>query len=124
MALHTELPIYKTGVDLLALALKAQQHMPRAVKRSLGDKISHYCVEMLDLMALANATRAAERAMHIQALMTRLRAMQVLMRVSVDSQYVSLSIWADSVELLEAIGRQGGGWLKSSVNPNRKAPAA
>lgn len=53
MALHTELPIYKTGVQLLALAVKVQEQMPRGVKRSLGDKIAQHCVEMLDLMALA-----------------------------------------------------------------------
>ena len=35
MALHTDLPIHRTGVQLLALALKAQQQMPRGVKRSL-----------------------------------------------------------------------------------------
>ena len=32
MALHTELPIYRTGVQLLSLAVKVQQQMPRAVK--------------------------------------------------------------------------------------------
>lgn len=52
MALHTELPIYRTGVQLLALAVKVQEQMPRGVKRSLGDKIAQHCVEMLDLMAL------------------------------------------------------------------------
>jgi hypothetical protein len=57
MAIHTELPIYRTGVQLLALAVKVQEQMPRGVKRSLGDKISSHCVEMLDLMDLANATQ-------------------------------------------------------------------
>ena len=57
MALHTDLPIHKTGVQLLSLAIKVQEQMPRGVKRSLGDKISQHCVEMLDLMALANATQ-------------------------------------------------------------------
>lgn len=121
MALHTELPIHRTGVKLLALAVKMQQHMPRGVKRSLGEKIAQYCVEMLDLMALANATQRHERTQHIQALMTRLRALTVLLRVSHDSRYVSTGLWAQSVQLLESIGKQGGGWLKSTAN---KAPAA
>jgi hypothetical protein len=62
MALHSDLPIYRTGVQLLALAIKVQEQMPRSVKRSLGDRIAQHCVEMLDLMALANATQRAERA--------------------------------------------------------------
>lgn len=122
MALHTDLPIYRSGVRLLALAIQIQQQMPRGVKRSLGDKISQHCVDMLDLMALANATRQAERAAHIQRLMTHLRATTVLLRVSHDSRYLSHKLWADSVALLDNIGKQGGGWLKAAA-PNR-APAA
>ncbi len=61
MALHTELPIYRTGVRLLDIAVKAQVQMPRTVKRVLGEKITQHCVEMLDLMALANASQRDAR---------------------------------------------------------------
>ncbi len=57
MALHTDLPIHRAGVQLLQFAFKAQEHMPRGVKRSLGDRIADVCVAMLEQMALANATR-------------------------------------------------------------------
>lgn len=53
MALHTDLPIHKTGCQLLALAVTAQAQMPRTVKRLMGDKITSHCIEMLDLMAMA-----------------------------------------------------------------------
>lgn len=66
MALHTELPIYRTGVRLLDLAVKAQVQMPRTVKRVLGEKITQHCVEMLDLMALANATQRDVRVTDLQ----------------------------------------------------------
>jgi len=46
MALHTELPIHRTGVRLLDLAIKAQVQMPRTVKRALGEKITQHCVEI------------------------------------------------------------------------------
>jgi len=120
--LHTDLPIYRTGVQLLALAVRVQQQMPRAVKRSLGDRISQYCVDMLDLMALANATQRGERAVHIRDLMKCLRAATVLLRVSHDSRYLSHGLWAESVKLLDSIGKQGGGWLKSAAT--NRAPAA
>ncbi len=121
MAIHTDLPIYRTGVQLLQLAFKVQEQMPRGVKRSMGDKITQHCTEMIDRMALANATQRSERTAHIQALMTHLRATEVLLRVGHDSRYVSHALWAQSVSLLGSIGRQGGGWLKSASN---KAPAA
>ena len=74
MALHTELPIHRTGVRLLALAFKVQEQMPRSVKRILGDKVTQHCVDMLDLMALANASQHQERAEYIGELLKRQRA--------------------------------------------------
>lgn len=119
MAIHTDLPIYRTGVRLLTLAIKAQEQMPRGVKRSMGDKISSHCVEMLDLMALANATKHRERAENIQALLKHQRALTVLLRVSHDSRHVSTKLWGESVQLLDSIGKQGGGWLKSAASNTR-----
>jgi hypothetical protein len=121
MALHTELPIHRAGVQLLTLAVKAQEQMPRGVKRHLGDKLSHHCMEMLDRMALANATQQRERAMHIAELLKHQRAATVLLRVGHDARYISTSVWSAAVQLLDSIGKQGGGWLKKSSN---LAPAA
>jgi hypothetical protein len=121
MALHTELPIHRTGAQLLTLAVKAQEQMPRGVKRHLGDKLSHHCMEMLDRMALANATQQRERAMHIAELLKHQRAATVLLRVGHDARYISTSVWSAAVQLLDSIGKQGGGWLKKSSN---LAPAA
>jgi hypothetical protein len=121
MAIHTDLPIHRTGVQLLQLAFKVQEQMPRGMKRTLGEKINDHCVAMLDLMALANASQKAQRRAYIEQLMQHLRATSVLLRAGHDSRYIAHSLWADSVQLLDSIGRQGGGWLKSTSN---KAPAA
>jgi len=120
MALHTELPIHRTGVRLLALAIKVQEQMPRSIKRILGEKIVQHCVDMLNLMALANATKQDVRAGHLAELLTLQRAVEVLLRVSHDSRYLSPKLWAESIELLGSIGKQAGGWLKSA----NRAPAA
>lgn len=120
MALHTELPIYRTGQDLLSLAFKAQEQMPRQVKRTLGDKITAHCVEMLDLMALANATQRHERAHHLAELLKHQRALTVLLRVSHANRYVSTKLWSSAVQLLDSTGKQAGGWLKSATS-NRSA---
>jgi hypothetical protein len=122
MSLHHDLPIHKKGRELLQLAFQVQQQMPRAFKRTLGEKITVHCTEMLDLMAMANATRGAERAAYIRELLARQRTSTVLLRVCHDMRFISHKLWADSVQLLESIGKQGGGWLKS-INPHQ-APAA
>ena len=119
MSLHTDLPIYKKGCDLVQLAFNVQQQMPRSFKRTLGEKITVHCTDMLDLMAMANATRGADRAVYIRELLKLQHTTTVLLRVCHDMRFISPKVWADSVQLLGSIGKQGGGWLKTV-----KAPAA
>ena len=57
MALHTQLPIYRIGLELLSLAHRVQEQMPRGIKRTVGEKIAQHCLDILELMALANASR-------------------------------------------------------------------
>lgn len=124
MSLHTDLPIYRTGVDLVKLAFAVQQQMPRTFKRTLGEKITVHCTDMLDLMAMANASRGAERAAYIHTLLQRQHATTVLLRVCFDMRFISHKVWADSMQLLGSIGKQGGGWLKHVAHPRSPAPAA
>lgn len=119
MTLHTDLPIYRKGIELVQLAFKVQQLMPRSFKRTLGEKITIHCTDMLDLMALANASRGQDRARYIRDLLQRTRATTVLLRVCHDMGFISNTVWAGSILLLDSIGKQGSGWLKSA-----KAPAA
>ena len=121
MALHHDLPIYRTGEKLFAMGIDLQQNMPRAVKRSLGEKITQHCMDMLELMALANATRGADRVQQIHKLLTHQRTLTVLLRVAHGKRAIATRHWAEAVHLLESIGKQAGGWLKSTTN---RAPAA
>jgi hypothetical protein len=123
MALYTELPIYKHGCDLLSLAVDVQTQMPRAFKRSLGEKIHGLCVDMLESMAVANAVRGAERIQQIDRLLTHLRAATAMLRVSHDKRLISNALWARSVETLDAVGSQAGGWRKHTAS-TINAPAA
>ena len=97
-----------------------QRDMPRGFKRSLGEKIVQACADMLEQMALANATRQAQRAAHIQQLLTLQRAVTVTLRVAHDLRAISTKRWSAAVLLLEKVGAQAGGWLKHS----NRAPAA
>jgi hypothetical protein len=123
MALYSELPIYKHGCDLLSLAVDVQTQMPRMFKRSLGEKIHALCVEMLEAMAMANASRGDVRVQQIDLLLQHLRATTAMLRVSHDKRLISPKLWARSVELLDAVGSQAGGWRKQTLSISA-APAA
>lgn len=124
MALYSDLPIYKHGCDLLSLAVDVQTQMPRAFKRSLGEKIHGLCVEMLEAMATANACRGEERLQQLENLLRHLRATTAMLRVSHDKRLISPKLWAQSVELLDAVGSQAGGWRKQTAATLSAAPAA
>ncbi len=122
MARYDELPLYTHGCKLLDLALDVQAQLPRAFKRSLGDKIQALCVDMLEDMARANAARAAERVAEIDQLLKRLRILTALLRVGHDKKFISHILWARSVDLLDTVGSQAGGWRKHAAT--QTAPAA
>lgn len=121
MAIHDQLPIHKTGTDLLGLAVAIQAQMPRGFKRPLGDKITDHCSDMLNLMALANASKGEQRARCIQQLLTHNRAAMVFLRVALNVRAVNSTRWAEAVALLNSVGKQASGWLSKT---REKAPAA
>ena len=123
MALYSELPIYKHGCDLLSLALDVQTQMPRMFKRSLGEKIHTLCVDMLEAMAMANASRGGARVQQLDMLLQHLRATTAMLRVSHDKRLISSKLWAQSVELLDVVGSQAGGWRKQTLGNISAAPA-
>ncbi len=125
MALETDLPIHATASKLLALAIRMQVQMPRTVKKALGDQVKDLCIEMLTAMARANGSMKAERRVpHIVHLLEMQRTLQILLRVCLDEKHISVKLWAQATELLNSIGRQGGGWLKKTRTTTAGAPAA
>jgi hypothetical protein len=121
MALHTELPIYKHAYGLLRLSLVGKRNMPRDFKNSLGSRIHDECIEILSLIADANQLPDGDRPPVLQAMLRHVGKVEFLLRVCNDERLISTKAWAEAIELLQAIGHQGGGWLRYS---RRKAPAA
>jgi hypothetical protein len=116
MALHTDLPVYKLAYDLLSLAADLTRNMPRDFKNSLGQRIRDECVAMIVLIGRVNATREIPRRVpHLTELLERLEVAQLLLRLSHDKKFIAPKQWAHAVQLIEAIGRQAGGWRRSSA---------
>lgn len=124
MAIYTELPIYKHGCDLLSLALDVQVNMKREFKRPLGDKIFALCTDMLEAMAMANASRGADRLTQLDLLLKNLRATTAMLRVGHDRKLISHALWAASIDLLNAVGAMAGGWRNQTITTLNTAPAA
>jgi hypothetical protein len=124
MTIYSELPIYKHGCQLLALALDVQTQMKRDFKRSLGEKIHVLCVDMLEAMAMANAMRGNDRLEQLDLLLQHQRVATALLRVGHDKKLVTTTLWAASIELLDAVGAMAGGWRNQTIRAISATPAA
>jgi hypothetical protein len=114
MALHTELPIYKHAYALLRLSLVGKRNMPRDFKNSLGSRIHDECIEILSLIADANQLPDAEREPVLADMLRHVDKVKFLLRVCNDERLITTRCGPQAIELLETLGHQGGGWLRSS----------
>jgi hypothetical protein len=115
MALHTNLPIYKVAYDLLDVVTDLVKNMNRDFKRSIGEKISNECVEIVVLIFRANCAR--DKAPHIGDLIERLQVAELLIRLSRDKRLISTEQYAKAVALTNSVGKQASGWRRSALSP-------
>jgi hypothetical protein len=113
MAYHTNLQIYKVAYDLLGIAADLVKNMPRDFKGSFGRKINEECIEILVLIARANAAR--DKVAHIDDLLERVQVAELLIRLARDKRFISVKQYAAAVALTTQVGKQANGWKKSAA---------
>lgn len=113
MAIHTQLPIYKVAYDLLDVVTDLVKNMPRDFKQSIGGKVAQECVEIVVLVFRANC--AKEKTHHLDELIERLQVAELLLRLSRDKRLISVGQYAKAIELTNSVGKQAGGWRKSTM---------
>jgi hypothetical protein len=118
MALHTQLPIYKAAYQLLDVVTDIVTNMERAFKRSIGEKISAECLEIIVLVFRANV--AANKTPHLSELLERLQVIELMLRLGMDKRKIVRPAYAAAIELTTSIGKQCNGWKNAAANrPHR-----
>lgn len=112
MAQYEHLPIYKQTYDILLRTLTATKDFPREYKYTLGQKIKDELIDIVVLIYRANS--ATNKEQHIQEIMERVQAVQLLMRLSHDMKILPRRHYAALSEMTENLAKQAQGWLKSS----------
>jgi hypothetical protein len=121
MALHTELPIYRDAYGLLRLSVIGKKNMRKDFKNSLGARIHDECIEVLSLLAEANAADDADKPEIYKLVLRHVGKIEFLLRVCNDEQLITTPVWAEAIALLRSVASQGGGLLKYFVR--KRAPA-
>lgn len=114
MALHKDLPVYKLSYDLLSLSTDLVRNLPRDIKASVGGRLRDECLEVLVLVARANA--ALDKTPHLTKLLEHLQVAELLLRLAHDKRFISDKQYARSVEVTDSVGAQVGGWKKAMAN--------
>jgi hypothetical protein len=85
---------------------------PREYKFTLGQKIKDELIELVVVIYRANS--AANKKQHIESILERIQAIQLMMRLCHDMRILARSHYASLSEMTDILGRQAQGWLKSS----------
>ncbi len=114
MAIHKELPIYKSAYDLLKLAAEITRNYPRDFKRSIGEKVRDECVEIITLIFKANVSY--QKIQHIDSILERVQVVELLLRLSRDMRFISTGQYSRVIGITDEIGKQSSGWKKQQKN--------
>lgn len=112
MAQYLHLPIYKQTYDILLRTVSAIKDFPREYKFMLGEKIKDELIELVVIIYRANS--AINKKQHIESILERIQAIQLLLRLSHDMKILSRRNYAALAQMTDGLGRQAQGWLKSS----------
>ena len=115
MAIHTDLPIYKSAYELLQASSALVKNFPRSVKASIGGAIQDACVRIALLLAKANSTR--NKIPYLDELLELVMETELLIRLAKDMRFISLKQYASTVLLTNAVGKQASGWRRASQSP-------
>lgn len=112
MAQYQHLPIYKKTYDVLLRTMTATKDFPREYKFTLGQKIKDELIELVVMIYRANSV--LNKQQHIQAILERIQAIQLMMRLSHDMRILSRGNHAALAEITDGLAKQAQGWLTSS----------
>ncbi|MFZ6819817.1 four helix bundle protein [Undibacterium sp. Ji22W] len=115
MAIHTDLPIYKSAYELLMAVSALVKNFPRSVKGSMGEPIQNVCVRIALLVAKANASR--DKVPHLDELLELVMEVELMIRLAKDMKFISIAQYANVVLLTNTVGKQANGWRKASQTP-------
>lgn len=118
MAMHTELSIYRAANGLLQMATNLTRNIPRELKQSLGRRVIDECIDVLMLIARANATQ--DKRPHLSVLLEKVQVIELLMRLFKDNRFISVEQHAGTMEITTSIGKQANAWKRYTPS----APAA
>ena len=106
-----EIEVITRMYDLLLWLLPHIEKFPRSHKFTIGDRIENSTLDVFDL--LLEAKYASQKADILRKANLKLEQLRFLMRLSKDLGMLSVKSHLHGCRLLNEVGKQVGGWMKS-----------
>ncbi len=94
---------------------------PRSQKFTLGDRIQSAALDVQE--SLIAATYSEKSAHHLYAANLHLEKLRMLMRLSLDLEFLDLRRYEFAARALDEVGRMVGGWIKANHAEKNVIPA-
>ena len=114
MAKNTKhIPVYVASRELAKLIFEQVKEFPRDYRPTLGNIMAKEALELI--LHIYRANVAENKAPHLTIALEKLQVTEMLLQTAHDLKLISVSKYAESIDLTESIGKQAGGWRKSSA---------
>ncbi len=101
--------------DLLGWLIPQLDKLPRSRRFTLGERLEAGCLEVLE--ALVEAAYSRQKEGPLRRANLRLEVTRHLWRLAYELQVMPLKRYEHGAGLMENLGRQIGGWLRSRQEP-------
>ena len=111
-----QLSIRKCAVDLAILATRILPDMNRAHRGLIGRDIREAAKAVVKNIRYANQSRDQARIDYINTVLDLTESIVIDFRIAFELRLISRDLWSQSIQLTGSLGKQAGGWLKSTKN--------
>lgn len=87
-------------------------HIPKTARYTLGERIDSYFIETLESLFFAQYAKKEQRLPILQRANTKFDALKFFLQLLWETNGVNAKQYAHISELLSAIGKMLGGWLR------------
>lgn len=105
-------PVLEKMFQFLLWLIPAVEKFPRTQKFTLGDRIQSSALDMQE--PLIAATYSEKSSHHLYAANLHLEKLRMLMRLSLDLEFLDLRRYEFAARAIDEIGRMVGGWIKAN----------
>jgi four helix bundle protein len=109
-----DIPIFQKLYDFYQLLYQYIKLFPKQDRYSLGVKLEHTALEILEYIFFASNLRDKEKVEALQKADVQLDLLKVFIRLAKDVKALDIKKYLELEKQLQEIGKMLGGWLKSA----------